>query len=171
MKRLVGKRYVTGRCLDVVEAACIYRRQNIQNRDAGGTSNNLPRIAPSANIQDCLARLVIGGEILEPFLLKIPPQRLLKLNWIHRGIRIVKEFPPFTLRRNALGWISSTPAFLCLMKIAIDVHSLGTQSGGNETYCRQLLRGLAQSPGTNQYDLLYTHSAARSQEGIGGPPF
>lgn len=57
------------------------------------------------------------------------------------------------------------------MKIAIDVHSLGTQSGGNETYCRQLLRGLAQSPGTNQYDLLYTHSAALSQQGIGGPPF
>ena len=58
-----------------------------------------------------------------------------------------------------------------LMKIAIDVHSLGTQSGGNETYCRQLLRGLAQSPGTNQYDLFYTHSAALNQEGAGSPPF
>jgi glycosyltransferase involved in cell wall biosynthesis len=57
------------------------------------------------------------------------------------------------------------------MKIAIDVHSLGTQSGGNETYCRQLLRGLAQSPGTNQYELFYTHSAALSQEGVGSPPF
>lgn len=57
------------------------------------------------------------------------------------------------------------------MKIAIDVHSLGTQSGGNETYCRQLLRGLAQSPGNNQYDLFYTHSVALSQEGIGDPPF
>jgi glycosyltransferase involved in cell wall biosynthesis len=57
------------------------------------------------------------------------------------------------------------------MKIAIDVHSLGTQSGGNETYCRQLLRGLAQSPGNNQYDLFYTHSAALSQEGISDPPF
>ncbi|HEY2363946.1 MAG TPA: glycosyltransferase family 1 protein [Candidatus Angelobacter sp.] len=57
------------------------------------------------------------------------------------------------------------------MKIAIDVHSLGTQSGGNETYCRQLLRGLAQSPGTNEYDLFYAHSAALSQEGVGSPPF
>jgi glycosyltransferase involved in cell wall biosynthesis len=57
------------------------------------------------------------------------------------------------------------------MKIAIDVHSLGTQSGGNETYCRQLLRGLAQSPGPNQYDLFYTHSVALSQEGVGGPAF
>jgi glycosyltransferase involved in cell wall biosynthesis len=57
------------------------------------------------------------------------------------------------------------------MKIAIDVHSLGTQSGGNETYCRQLLRGLAQSPGSNQYDLLYTNSVALSQQGVGGPPF
>jgi glycosyltransferase involved in cell wall biosynthesis len=57
------------------------------------------------------------------------------------------------------------------MKIAIDLHSLGTQSGGNETYCRQLLRGLAQSPGTNQYELFYTHSIALQQEGAGGPPF
>jgi glycosyltransferase involved in cell wall biosynthesis len=57
------------------------------------------------------------------------------------------------------------------MKIAIDVHSLGTQSGGNETYCRQLLRGLAQSPGDHQYDLLYTNPVALSQEGIGDPPF
>jgi len=57
------------------------------------------------------------------------------------------------------------------MKIAIDVHSLGTQSGGNETYCRQLLRGLAQSADRNQYELLYAHSAALSQEGVGDPPF
>jgi glycosyltransferase involved in cell wall biosynthesis len=57
------------------------------------------------------------------------------------------------------------------MKIAIDVHSLGTQSGGNETYCRQLLSGLAQSPGMNHYDLFYTHSVALKQEGIGDPPF
>jgi glycosyltransferase involved in cell wall biosynthesis len=57
------------------------------------------------------------------------------------------------------------------MKIAIDIHSIGTQSGGNETYCRQLLRGLAQSPGTNQYELFYTHSSALSQDGVGGPPF
>jgi glycosyltransferase involved in cell wall biosynthesis len=57
------------------------------------------------------------------------------------------------------------------MKIAIDVHSLGTQSGGNETYCRQLLRGLAQSPGRNVYELLYAYSAALSQEGISDPAF
>jgi glycosyltransferase involved in cell wall biosynthesis len=57
------------------------------------------------------------------------------------------------------------------MKIAIDVHSLGTQSGGNETYCRQLLRGLADSPGGNRYELLYTHAVALNQEGVCGPPF
>ncbi|HEY4679001.1 MAG TPA: glycosyltransferase family 1 protein [Candidatus Angelobacter sp.] len=57
------------------------------------------------------------------------------------------------------------------MKIAIDVHSLGTQSGGNETYCRQLLRGLAQSPGGNQYELFYTNPSALSQDGVGDPPF
>lgn len=60
---------------------------------------------------------------------------------------------------------------LYLMKIAIDVHSLGTQSGGNETYCRQLLHGLAESPGQNRYELLYTHAVALNQEGIGDPPF
>ena len=62
-------------------------------------------------------------------------------------------------------------SILCLMKIAIDVHSLGTQSGGNETYCRQLLRGLTQSPGTNQYELFYINPSALSQEGVGDPPF
>ncbi len=43
------------------------------------------------------------------------------------------------------------------MKIAIDAHSLGTQAGGNETYYRQLIRGLAQEPDRNQYTLLHTH--------------
>ena len=49
------------------------------------------------------------------------------------------------------------------MKIAIDVHSLGTQSGGNETFYRQLLNGLAEDKSDNQYDLFYTHAAALSQ--------
>jgi glycosyltransferase involved in cell wall biosynthesis len=43
------------------------------------------------------------------------------------------------------------------MKIAIDVHSLGTQSGGNETYFRQLVRGLLQDKSDNSYDLFYSH--------------
>jgi glycosyltransferase involved in cell wall biosynthesis len=56
------------------------------------------------------------------------------------------------------------------MRIAIDVHSLGTQSGGNETYFRQLLQGLAQDQSDNQYSLFYTHPAAPSQ-GNGDPRF
>jgi glycosyltransferase involved in cell wall biosynthesis len=52
------------------------------------------------------------------------------------------------------------------MKIAIDVHSLGTQSGGNETYSRQLLSGLAEDKSDNQYDLFYTQSAAISQDSL-----
>jgi glycosyltransferase involved in cell wall biosynthesis len=44
------------------------------------------------------------------------------------------------------------------MKIAIDAHSLGTQAGGNETYYRQLLRGLAKDQGRNNYTLFHTHS-------------
>ena len=43
------------------------------------------------------------------------------------------------------------------MKIAIDVHSLGTQSGGNETYFRQLVRGLLQDKSGNSYELFYSH--------------
>lgn len=43
------------------------------------------------------------------------------------------------------------------MKIAIDAHSLGTQAGGNETYYRQLIRGLAQDGSDNRYTLLHTH--------------
>ncbi len=43
------------------------------------------------------------------------------------------------------------------MNIAIDVHSLGTQAGGNETFYRQLLRGLAADRTANRYSLLHTH--------------
>ena len=42
------------------------------------------------------------------------------------------------------------------MNIAIDAHSLGTQAGGNETYYRQLIRGLAADPGNNRYTLFHT---------------
>jgi glycosyltransferase involved in cell wall biosynthesis len=46
------------------------------------------------------------------------------------------------------------------MRIVIDVHSLGTQSGGNETYFRQLLQGLREDQSENSYGLLYTHPDA-----------
>jgi glycosyltransferase involved in cell wall biosynthesis len=46
------------------------------------------------------------------------------------------------------------------MNIAIDIHSIGSQSGGNETYIRQLLRGLAEDQSNHQYQLFYTHAAA-----------
>jgi len=46
------------------------------------------------------------------------------------------------------------------MKIAIDVHSLGTQAGGNETYFRQLLSGLVADSSNHRYILFYTQSAA-----------
>ena len=100
---LVRKRNVAGRRLNISEAACIFRRKNVQNRYTCGPPKGLPRITPSAHVQDCLARCVIGDEILESFLLKIYPDRFLEINWIHKGIGIVKEFPPFTLRRDVLG--------------------------------------------------------------------
>ncbi|HEV7550068.1 MAG TPA: glycosyltransferase family 1 protein [Candidatus Angelobacter sp.] len=46
------------------------------------------------------------------------------------------------------------------MRIAIDAHSLGTQSGGNETYIRQLLGGLSEDQSRNSYRLFYTNPAA-----------
>jgi glycosyltransferase involved in cell wall biosynthesis len=46
------------------------------------------------------------------------------------------------------------------MKIAIDVHSLGTQSGGNETYFRQLVRGLLLDQSDNRYNLFYSYPSA-----------
>ena len=48
------------------------------------------------------------------------------------------------------------------MKVAIDVHSLGTQAGGNETFYRQLLQGLSQDSSENEYTLLHTQPQAPS---------
>jgi glycosyltransferase involved in cell wall biosynthesis len=46
------------------------------------------------------------------------------------------------------------------MKIAIDVHSVGAQVGGNETYYRQLIQELVADQSDNQYTLFYTYSGA-----------
>src|SRR5947199_10534238 len=54
------------------------------------------------------------------------------------------------------------------MKIAIDVHSIGTQAGGNETYFLQLLRGLALDKSDHQYTLFYVHPEALEE--IKGDP-
>jgi glycosyltransferase involved in cell wall biosynthesis len=43
------------------------------------------------------------------------------------------------------------------MRIAIDAHSIGSRAGGNETYFRQLLRGLALDKSDNQYTVFHTH--------------
>ena len=86
------------------------------------------------------------------------------------GHRYCKRISRFHVTRERFRMDQHT-TFLCLMKIAIDVHSLGTQSGGNETYCRQLLRGLAQSPGTNQYELFYTNPSGLSAVDSGSGAF
>lgn len=48
------------------------------------------------------------------------------------------------------------------MKVAIDVHSIGSQAGGNETFYRQLLHGLAQDSSPNEYTLFHTWPLAPS---------
>jgi glycosyltransferase involved in cell wall biosynthesis len=48
------------------------------------------------------------------------------------------------------------------MKVAIDVHSIGTQAGGNETFYRQLLQGLQSDGSPNRYTLFYTRAEAAS---------
>lgn len=103
IERLIRKGHIARRRLNISEPAGIFRWKNVQDRYARRAPKNLPRITPSAHIKDRLAGCVIGTEILEPFLLKILPDRFLEINWIHKGIGIVKEFPPFTLRREPLG--------------------------------------------------------------------
>ena len=49
-----------------------------------------------------------------------------------------------------------------LMKVAIDVHSIGAQAGGNETFYRQLLQGLTEDKSPNSYTLFHTHAHAPS---------
>jgi glycosyltransferase involved in cell wall biosynthesis len=49
------------------------------------------------------------------------------------------------------------------MKITIDVHSLGTQSGGNETYFRQLVRGLIKDQSENCYSLFYSYPSVLNE--------
>jgi glycosyltransferase involved in cell wall biosynthesis len=44
------------------------------------------------------------------------------------------------------------------MKIAIDAHSIGSQAGGNETYFRQLIRGLAVTDSNHHFILFRTDS-------------
>ena len=56
------------------------------------------------------------------------------------------------------------------MNIAIDVHTLGSRAGGNETYFQHLIQGLAATPGDDQYTLFYTHPEALSAAG-GDPRF
>ena len=96
---LVWKGYIAGGRLDVGESTSVIWRQNVQNRNACRPAKDLPCVIPSADIQDCLARRVFGTEILEPLFLEICPDRFLEFNWVHKGIGIVKEFPPLTLRR------------------------------------------------------------------------
>jgi glycosyltransferase involved in cell wall biosynthesis len=56
------------------------------------------------------------------------------------------------------------------MRIAIDVHSVGNQAGGNETYFRQLVAGLTQDQSDNQYTLFGTCPAVL-EETQGDPRF
>jgi glycosyltransferase involved in cell wall biosynthesis len=51
------------------------------------------------------------------------------------------------------------------MNIAIDAHSLGTQTGGNETYYRQLIHGLAQDKSNNRYTLFHAHPFTLQEAG------
>ena len=119
----------------------------------------------SAHIQNGPAGLVFGDEILESALVEIFPYRFLEVEWIHRLKDILMELRTICCAPAAKAFRmepNSTPT-LVLMRIAIDAHSLGTQAGGNETYFRQLLQGLAHDQSKNQYSILYTHASARDQ--------
>lgn len=54
------------------------------------------------------------------------------------------------------------------MRIAIDAHSIGSRAGGNETYFRQLLRGLVLDQSDNQYIIF--HAGAETLPEIADDP-
>ncbi len=56
------------------------------------------------------------------------------------------------------------------MRIAIDAHSIGSRAGGNETYFRELLRGLVLDQSDNQY-IVFHAGAATLPEVAGDPRF
>jgi glycosyltransferase involved in cell wall biosynthesis len=43
------------------------------------------------------------------------------------------------------------------LRIGIDIHSIGSQKGGNETYYRELVGGLSTVPSNHDFILYYTH--------------
>jgi glycosyltransferase involved in cell wall biosynthesis len=57
------------------------------------------------------------------------------------------------------------------MKIGIDVHSIGSGTGGNETYYRSLIRALPKVDCTNQYLLYSTTLGFTALNGFGAPNF
>jgi glycosyltransferase involved in cell wall biosynthesis len=54
------------------------------------------------------------------------------------------------------------------LRIGIDVHSLGGQRGGNETYYQELVKGLVALPSRHELVLYYTQDAARQRVNVNG---
>lgn len=46
------------------------------------------------------------------------------------------------------------------LRVGIDIHSIGSKKGGNETYYRELVRGLETVPSHHDFILYYTNSAS-----------
>jgi glycosyltransferase involved in cell wall biosynthesis len=57
------------------------------------------------------------------------------------------------------------------MRIGIDVHSIGSGKGGNETYYRQLVKALFQTDLTNGYVLYGTEGGVTDLAGMNNPRF
>ena len=49
------------------------------------------------------------------------------------------------------------------LTIGVDIHSIGSQQGGNETYYREIVRGLGQIPNEHKFFLYYTNSQTPQQ--------
>jgi glycosyltransferase involved in cell wall biosynthesis len=49
------------------------------------------------------------------------------------------------------------------LRIGIDIHSIGSHKGGNETYYRELVRGLTTVPCNHEFILYYTNPATLQQ--------
>ncbi|HEX3351894.1 MAG TPA: glycosyltransferase family 1 protein [Terriglobales bacterium] len=54
------------------------------------------------------------------------------------------------------------------LRVGIDIHSIGSKKGGNETYYRELVRGLSNVPSNHEFILYYTNPVTSQPGNLNG---
>src|ERR1700737_1440123 len=80
------------------------------------------------------------------------------------SVREISRVPGFRIQSQL---IDSAPMETDL-RIGIDIHSLGSQKGGNETYYRELIRGVAKLQCNHKFVLYYTNQLTEQQIELNG---